>query len=367
MDENLKALLILNRVKGFGCYTFKEALERCGTPSEVLKECLRGKFGEKIRILLDEYVPEEEEAKCSSLGIRILGIHETDYPRGLREIPDPPLMLYVRGEILKEDFYAVAVVGTRKPNDYGYQTAIQFSRSLAERGLTIVSGLARGVDSAAHQGAMQVGGRTLAVLGCGLDQIYPPENESLYHEIEKRGALISEYSPGTPPLAAHFPQRNRLISGLSLGVLVVAAHERSGSLITARLALEQGREVFAIPGRIDSLSSGGTNRLIKSGAALVDSPEDIFQALSPVLTGYLAQAKEAAGETEKEKEYGRILSCLKILPLTFDEICVKTNLPPEQVTAKLTRMEVEGFARKLPGGRFSLAVEEPISDEDQDF
>jgi len=363
MDENLRALLILNRVKGFGCRMFKEALERCGSPSEVLRECFRGRFAEKIRILLDDYTPEEEYERCLGMGIGILGISGEAYPRSLREIHDPPMVLYVRGDILKEDFYAVAVVGTRKPNDYGYQTARQFSGILAERGLTVVSGLARGVDSVAHRGAMEAGGRTIAVLGCGLDQIYPPENESLYREIEKHGALISEYAPGTLPLAGNFPQRNRLISGLSLGVLVVAAHEKSGSLITARLTLEQGREVFAVPGRIDSLSSRGTNRLIKSGAALVESPDDIFAALAPVLKGYLAEEKTVS-ERNAGSEDDDIRSYLEIAPLSPDEICQRTGRSSGQIMAELTRMELQGLARKLPDGRFAVTTEETVSEDD---
>ena len=257
----------------------RKALEWFGegrSPREVLEKL--GPFAEEVRKELD---PEKELALCWEKRISLLTILDPAYPASLKEIPDPPLLLYVKGEIAENDSNALAVVGTRHPSFYGRTQAKRFAGELAAKGLTIVSGLARGVDQAAHEAALDVSyGRTLAVLGSGLDVIYPRENEKLYHRIIERGAVLSEYAPGTPPLAENFPRRNRILSGLSLGVFVVEAHSRSGSLITAHQALDQGREVFALPGPVDQLTSRGTHQLLREGAALVENPEDIFEALS---------------------------------------------------------------------------------------
>lgn len=352
MNENLRALLILNQLKGFGAQTLKTYLGNCGTPAEVLRQCAKGKFKDEISSLLDEYQPDKDFEEHSQSGITVLGFGEEGYPRGLTEIYGAPLVLYVRGEIYKEDLYSVAIVGTRNPSHYGVETATRFAGALAERGITIISGFARGIDSAAHWGAIQAKGRTLAVLGCGVDKVYPPENEKLYGEVAAHGGFISEYPLGTQPLAYNFPQRNRLISGLSLGVLVVEAHEKSGSLITANFALEQGKEVFAIPGRIDSLSSRGTNRLIKSGALLVESPEDLLLALAPLLKGYLKEAEDLSRQVEEAGSEG-ILSHLEAQPLTLEELAAKAKKSPGEIASEITRLELKRLVKKLPDGRFS--------------
>lgn len=211
--------------------------------------------------------------------IKTLGFQDKDYPVNLRYIYQPPSTIYLRGELLLEDNIAIAIVGSRKATDYGLRNAERLGFELASRGVTVVSGLARGIDTAAHKGALRARGRTIAVLGSGLDVIYPPENKKLAEAITQYGAVISEFTPDAPPTRYNFPQRNRIISGLALGVVIVEAAKRSGSLITADFALEQGREVFALPGEIGSFTSEGTHNLIKQGAKLVQSIDDIIDEL----------------------------------------------------------------------------------------
>jgi len=214
--------------------------------------------------------------------VKTLGIADKDYPTNLRYIYDPPATVYLKGNIVPEDNIAIAIVGSRRATHYGLKNAKSLAFELAVRGITIVSGLARGVDSAAHRGALEAKGRTIAVLGSGLNVIYPKENERLAEEIAQNGAVISEFPLDAGPQRYHFPRRNRVISGLSLGVVVVEAAQKSGALITANCALEQGREVFALPGKIDSFTSRGTHDLIKQGAKLVESIEDIIEELEPL-------------------------------------------------------------------------------------
>lgn len=278
-EKELAACLVLNWLGIEARRRTLDLFHEGRTPQEVLS--LLSALAEEIR---KDFDPDKELALCWQKEIRLLTILDPAYPAPLRETPDPPLVLYIRGEIDENDADAVAVVGTRHPSFYGRTQAKRFSGELAAKGLTIVSGLARGIDQFAHEAALEVSyGRTIAVLGSGLDVIYPKENEKLYYQITERGAVLSEYALGTPPLAENFPRRNRIISGLSLGVFVVEAHSRSGSLITAHQALEQGRDVFALPGPVDQLTSRGTHQLLKEGAALVESPEDIFEALAVYL------------------------------------------------------------------------------------
>lgn len=226
---------------------------------------------------------------------RTLSLLDKDYPANLKYIYDPPSILYIKGNILPEDTIAVAVVGSRRATYYGLKNAENLGFQLAAGGITIISGLARGVDSAAHRGALKARGRTIAVLGSGLNKIYPRENEELVEEIAQNGAVISEFALDTPPLRQNFPRRNRIISGLSLGVVVVEAAKRSGALITANFALEQGREVFALPGKIDSFTSKGTHDLIKQGAKLVESIEDIIEELEPLKACQINRKRMADG------------------------------------------------------------------------
>lgn len=354
MSQDLQALLALNQIPGFGVQTFKKYLQDFRTPAEILRVCSgQEKWAPEIETLLERWRPEREMEDASRQGIQILGYGQEGYPEVLCDLYDPPLILYVRGTLLPQDFLYFAIVGSRMPSLYGLSMARKFSNFLASAGLTIVSGFARGIDSEAHRAALECKGRTVAVLGCGVEKVYPRENEELYHRVLENGALVSEYGLGTEPLGSHFPRRNRLISGFSVGVLVVEAHEKSGSLITAGLAMEQGKEVFALPGRVDSLTSRGTNRLIKAGACLVESPEEILAELAPVLKGYLGTPRSAPSHPIRI-ETDPLLAALREFPRTLDELSAKTADSPEQLAARLTHLELDRKVKKRLDGRFAL-------------
>lgn len=284
-----------------------------------------------------------------------LNISDKDYPANLRYIYDPPATIYAAGNIIEQDNVAIAIVGCRRATSYGLKNAEGLAFELAARGITVVSGLARGVDSAAHQGALKAKGRTLAVLGSGLNIIYPPENKKLAQQIAENGAVISEFTADTPPLPQNFPRRNRIISGLSLGVVVVEAARKSGALITANLALEQGREVFALPGKIDSFASQGTHDLIKHGAKLVESVQDIIEELEPLK--YL-QVKngESEGKTEIKLnlsfEEGKIYSFLSSEAIHIDEIMQQVALPFGKLLTALLQLQHKKLVKELPGKLF---------------
>lgn len=296
---------------------------------------------------------DAEMAKVERAGARILTLADDDYPTLLRNVPDAPAMLYVRGRLLPEDDRALSIVGTRRATSYGRDAAYQFAKQLAAQGITIISGLAHGIDSAAHRGALDSGGRTLAVLGCGIDRIYPADNHKLADDILRRGALISEFPIGTPPEAHNFPRRNRIISGMALGVLAVEAPEKSGALITTMTAAEQGREVFAVPGNIFSPMSGGTNRLIQDGAKLVMTVEDILEELNlahtSVQTSVVAERIAPANETER-----RLLDHLGADPIHVDDLTRLCGLPVAVVSSTLTILELKGLARMVGHMQYCL-------------
>lgn len=299
-------------------------------------------------------------------GIRLLVQESSDYPAALAGLPDPPPYLFVRGTVEERDRAAVAIVGTRHATEYGKGIASKLASDLAQRGITVVSGLARGVDTQAHKGALDAAGRTFAVCGCGLDVAYPSENRSLMEQIENAGACISEFAPTVHPEAWHFPARNRIISGLSVGVLVVEAAERSGALITADFALEQGREVFAVPGNIHKAQSKGAHALIKAGATLVDSVDDILTALNaralPFEDLKLAQKTRKAEMEAGAGKFGirpdlsaaenRVYLALDVEPRHVDDVAAVANMGAGEVNATLVMLELKGAARRLPGGLF---------------
>lgn len=281
--HEIRAFLLLNRLKLEGRRRTVALLADKKSPQQILEQLRSEKQLDALMTSGADSAlePDEEIDLCTKKNIQFLTLADIDYPALLKEIPDPPLLLYQKGEILKSDQNAIAVVGTRHPSFYGCTQAKRFAHELSLKGLTIISGLARGIDQIAHETALQVSyGRTVAVMGCGLDVIYPRENKGLFERIAERGAVLSEYSLGTPPLPENFPRRNRILSGLAYGVFVVEAHARSGSLITAHQALEQGREVFALPGPVDQLTSHGTHQLLKEGACLVENPGDILEVLA---------------------------------------------------------------------------------------
>jgi len=294
--------------------------------------------------------------------IKIITYQDELYPAKLMNIYDRPPFLYVRGNLNKNDIN-IAVVGSRLASTYGKYTTEKISRELALKGLTIVSGMARGIDSVAHRGALTAHGRTIAVLGSGLDVIYPPENKKLFTDIIQNGAVISEFPPGTPPLSANFPTRNRIISGMSYGVVIVEAGEKSGSLITARLALEQGREVFAVPGSIDSAGSRGTNKLIKQGAKLIENIDDILEEIFPQFDGTIVLKPPSVSNSEviaaKPAEIlstvdQKIISYISGSRVHIDDLISSTGLSSADILGALTTLELKGIIQQHPGKFFSL-------------
>ena len=328
---------------------------------------------------------------CERLGLRILTMQDADYPVRLRNIYEPPCLLYVKGQLpLIDEEVAIAMVGTRKATPYGKETAEELAYAMAKQGALIVSGGAYGIDTSAHRGALRAGAKTVALLGCGMDVIYPAGNEWLYRDVAASGALLTEYPPGTPPLPQHFPVRNRIISGLCLATVVVEAPERSGALITAHTALEQGREVFAVPGPIKAPMSRGCNRLIADGEAhLVADTADVLweyearyphklhcgRVEMPQSMGYqarqeAAEAKAAekapeklpaldvrAGQTALTDDQVRILKRLREGEMQVDDLIEAVDLPTRRVLSALTLLEIEGHVAQSSGKRFSLNVE----------
>ncbi len=289
---------------------------------------------------------------------RIISADSDDYPDLLRQIPDSPALLYLVGNNEALHMPALSIVGSRNPTRGGKDNAYEFARHLGRCGFCIVSGLAQGIDTSAHQGALDAGAMTVAILGHGIDRVYPSTNRDLAHRISQNGALVSEYALGSPPRREHFPQRNRLISGLSLGTLVVEAARRSGSLITARLAGEQGREVFAIPGSIHSPLSRGCHQLIRQGAKLVENADDIVSELG-ALAGHLMQNdtgenKEDSKHIEHDTDYEILLNNLSYDPVSADELSETSGLTIEQISSMLLILELEEKIEALAGGKYSL-------------
>ena len=294
----------------------------------------------------------EDQARVTKAGVTVIVWGDAEYPARLQAIASAPPVLYVRGALEREDEAAVAIVGSRRATAYGEQMAGELARELGRRGLTIVSGLARGIDAAAHRGALEIGARTVAVLGNGLDQTYPPEHRGLAEDVAGSGALLSEFPLGTAPLRLHFPRRNRIISGLSLGVVVVEAGVESGALITANHALEQGRDVFAVPGRVHARYSEGCNRLIKAGAKLVEGWEDVLAELVPNLKG--ARRRRPAGPPAPglADDEQRIYDLLADGPLHIDAIIVQSELGGGKAASLLVGLEMKGIIRQLRGKVF---------------
>ena len=288
--------------------------------------------------------PTKELARLAKAEIEVLTWADAAFPPLLRQIPSPPICLYVRGSMAASDALAVAIVGTRNATAYGRSVTRRIATDLAANGVTVVSGLARGIDAVAHRAALESGGRTLAVFGCGLDIIYPAEHRRLAEEVAAQGALISEYPLERQPAADQFPVRNRLISGLSLGVVITESRERSGALITAEFAGQQGRDVFAVPGSIMTRSSAGPHRLIQDGAKLVMNVEDILGELNIHMTGRQAELATAIPMSAEE---GRIFEVLDGDPVHVDEISAQTAIPVQEVSSLLTLMEVRGVVHAV--------------------
>ena len=310
-------------------------------------------IGEAIASGRDEAAIDEEFRSAEEAGIHIVTLVDKDYPPLLREIDDPPLVLYVRGKMSIDPARSIAVVGTRRSTRYASLVAGRLSSQLALKGIAVISGLAAGTDTSAHQGVLDVGGKTVAVMGCGVDRVYPKRNQALYDRIVETGTVISEYPLGTRPAKWTFPQRNRIISGLSRGVVVVQAPERSGALITARLALEQGREVFAVPGNITNRTSAGTNQLLKDGAKLVITVDDILEEYPDLLRLKKPANDEDEGEDPKlgEKEQA-VYDLIRLEPVHVDDIIGRADLSPTEASHILLLLQLEGLIEEVEGGRY---------------
>jgi DNA processing protein len=352
--ESLADWLRLTLIPGIGGETQRKLLTAFGLPETIFsagREALTSIVGDKAaRLLLDtDNHPAVEQALVWSdaPGQHLVCLADPDYPQTLLQIPDPPTLLYVRGRLDLLNSAALAMIGSRNPTPQGSQNAQRFSAALAQAGLTVTSGLALGIDAAAHRGALTASGNTVAFIGTGIDRIYPATNRQLAIEIAARGSIISEFPLGTPPVAANFPRRNRLIAGLSLGALVVEATVDSGSLITARLASEQGREVFAIPGSIHSPQSRGCHKLIKQGAKLVETVQDVLDELH-----WKSAPAEFPLQSESAQDIPGLLHSMGFDPCSVDELAHLNGLTAGVVSVMLLHLELDGQVASLPGGRY---------------
>lgn len=359
-NEELKYWVSFSRAPGIGRVKLARLQEHFSSlenawrasAKELEKAGLDAKTIEAILVLRPKIDPEAEMERLQQYKVKVLTFESPEYPWRLKEIYDPPAVLYVRGELLPQDEVCLAVVGTRKATIYGRQVTEEIVGDLARNGVTIVSGLARGIDSVAHRTAIEAGGRTIAIFGCGLDIVYPAENARLAYEIMGHGALISEYPLGTKPRADNFPRRNRIMSGMSLGVLVVEAGESSGAMITAELALEQDREVFAVPGSVLSPASRGTNRLIKEGAKLVQGYMDILEELNLTI---IPQQMEMKGLLPADEMESRLLKQISHEPTHIDDICRSSGLGAAVVSSTLAMMELKGMVKQVGSMSYVLA------------
>lgn len=360
--------IALNSVPGIGRVLYKRLIENLGSPEAVFSaepselNNIEG-ISERIAWEIRNFKGDKEKignelSRIKDAGIRFITLKDDDYPQNLKTIYDPPPYLYVKGGLKNEDRLSVAIVGSRSATNYGRQMTEAIGRELSLLGITIVSGMARGIDSFAHLSALDAGGRTIAVQGCGIDIVYPPESKRLAERIKGSGALVSEFPFGTPPDATNFPQRNRIISGLCLGTVVVEAADDSGSLITANCALEQGRELFAVPGNITSRQSSGANSLIKRGARLIGDADDIIEELIPRLKGELKNIKEFKSLKEGKvisnlsDEERTIFNVISLEPKHIDRVMMESKLPANKVASLLLNLELKGAVKRLSGNMF---------------
>jgi DNA processing protein len=364
MDETLEAALRLHTsglsarkqtvlVKGLGS---AEAV--FGAPEEALLQCCPSLTQADLGALTAAAHRDvgDTAARLEGLEVSLLCFGSEPYPRLLAQIDDPPPALYLRGEVRKSDELAVAIVGTRQCTAYGETVAQELAASLARRGFTVVSGLAVGIDAAAHRGALRAGGRTIGVMACGIDIDYPKSNAELREEMVESGAVVSEMPLGTTPRREIFPQRNRIVSGLGLGTVVVEAPARSGALITANLALDQGREVFAVPGDINSANSHGCHALIKDGAHLVESTEDVVAGLGILVHAVPERRPVMEAQADLSGDEQVVLSGLSTGPRRLDQLVAASRIPASRVSAALMLLEVKQVIRRLEGGSYARLV-----------
>ena len=364
-----EAYIALNMVNGIGPIRVRALLDRFNEPQAILSASksdlmqVEGVGEEVARSVMswrEQADLDAELQRIEKAGVRVVARDDAEYPKHLREVYDPPVVLYVKGELSERDALAIAIVGSRRTTLYGQEMARKLAFQLARVGVTVVSGLARGIDTAAHNGALQAKGRTVGVIGCGIDVMYPPENQKLADEIvEKGGAVVTEFPFGVKPDKQNFPMRNRIISGWSLGTVVVEANLKSGALITANQAGEQGRQVFAVPGRADSILSRGTNKLIKDGAKLTEDVEDIlneFEYLFPKRDTEQAEADLLGGGTKPALRLSeaeeKVMAHLGQEETAIDEIIRASGLTTACVSATLLALEMKRLVRQLPGKQY---------------
>jgi len=374
-SPDIENWLKLIRADGVGPVTFAKLIKRFGSPHQALGASVSElskidgigfKTAEQIAATRDKFETGKELELAEKLGVWLINLQDNRYPPVLKQIYDPPPVLYIKGTLARESNLAISIVGTRRCSLYGQEQASRLAHLLASAGFTIVSGMARGIDTAAHQGALAAKGRTIAVQGCGLANIFPPENKKLFELIAESGACISELPLRCEPLSENFPPRNRIIAGLSLGTIVIEAPYNSGAMITAGAALDNNREVMAVPGKIDSPLSKGSHQLIKQGAKLIESVEDVMEALGYIgeqLQSHVTAAATEACEkldaplfdanqlnlTDSERT---IHSCLSKEPLHIDQIIADTDLSPGTVNAGLVSLQLKGLIKQLPGNLF---------------
>jgi DNA processing protein len=365
---SLESWLWLRAIEGVGDATSVKLVQVWNSPEAVraasIDELIEGGCSRRLAAAIhrgpDTEARRRIDRECSAIErhrIRILSVLDRAYPARLKMISDPPPLLYVTGTLTDQDELAVAIVGSRKASPSGRLVTEELSHDLAFAGITVVSGLARGVDAAAHRGALTANGRTIAVLGCGIDRTYPPEHDRLRKQIEEHGAVLSELPMGTPPHSHHFPRRNRIISGLCLGVVVTEAALDSGSLITAKLAADQGREVFAVPGHVKEDTSRGTNGLLKDGAGLIEQVQDVLDVLMPQLEPELrARLRSPVAIKKTDDGLGKdemlVYDALSYVPSTVDVVIEQTGLPASAVVTALLSLELQQRVRQLSGQRY---------------
>lgn len=361
LDDALSAALCLSLVPGVGPRMRAKLVEHFGDPREVLSMApsrLREVPGvgptlaRAIARATESIDVDSELQRCQRHNINVVTYEDSAYPQILREISDPPSVLYMHGEFVPSDSLAIAIVGTRHATNYGIRTARRLASSLARAGMTIVSGLARGIDAAAHQGALEAGGRTIGILGSGLLNLYPPEHKELAFDISNNGAVVSELSPLQSTSPGAFPRRNRIITGMSLGVIVVQAAKSSGALISARHAMEQNRDVFAVPGPVDSRVSRGTHQLLRDGAKLVESADDVLEELGPLFEAVETEdgrVVASPAELQLNEQEQHVLACIDHEPTLIDAIVGRSKLPISRVLSTVSALEMRRLIRRLSG------------------
>lgn len=357
-----EALVALNMVADIGSVRLQKLLQYFDNPQDIFQ----GPPDNLVNISgisrdaayrvcsLNKSNLDKEISSAAELGLKIITLEDKQYPENLKNIPGAPIVLYIKGDLLEKDGIGLAIVGSRRASFYGLSHAGRLAEELSACGLTIVSGMARGIDTYAHRGALKRKGRTIAVLGSGFRNIYPPENQDLSEEIAANGAVISEFCLDTRPLRQNFPRRNRIISGLSLGVAVIEAARNSGALITADFALEQGREVFALPGAVNSRTSFGTNELIKQGAKLISCAEDIIEELNlrPNALPVRQDSQEESPDSRLDTKLSLLKQCLAEEPVTIDQIAEKTAMDIPLIYDILLKLQIKRLVRKIPGNQF---------------